>query len=156
VAAQFNIRDMTDRDLDAVCRIETESFSDPWHRGAFEEDLRSRHTYCPVIAEPTGSIVGYACLMLFAEEAHLTNIAVDPAWRHKGIGISLMEHLLSKAEKDGCRAMFLDVRSSNSGAQRFYLKQGFTELYWRKMYYRNPPEDAIVMVRPLAGKDSDG
>jgi ribosomal-protein-alanine N-acetyltransferase len=45
--------------------------------------------------------------------------------------------------------MYLEVRKSNNGAISFYNKYGFDILYERKGYYRNPPEDALVMVLEL-------
>ena len=103
-----------------------------------------------------GKLIGYANLMTFAEEAHLTNIAVSPDYRRRGIGRVIMDHLIAKAEAEGCRAMFLDVRVSNHSAISFYEKYEFTELYRRKRYYRNPPEDAMVMVRPLGERNTRG
>lgn len=143
-------------DLDDVCRIENDTFTDAWPRSVFESDIRSEMTYCPVAKNTAGELVGYACLMLFADEAHLTNIAISPAQRGRGFGKCMMDHLISKAKASGCHAMFLDVRASNSSAISLYNKYRFTELYRRKLYYRNPPEDAVVMVLPLGERNSDG
>ncbi|MBU1318023.1 MAG: ribosomal protein S18-alanine N-acetyltransferase [candidate division Zixibacteria bacterium] len=143
-------------DLDDVCRIENDTFTDAWPRSVFEDDIKSEMTYCPVARNASGELVGYACLMLFADEAHLTNIATSPQQRGNGIGTQMMDHLIEKAKATGCHAMFLDVRASNSAAISLYNKYRFSELYRRKLYYRNPPEDAVVMVLPLGERNSDG
>jgi ribosomal-protein-alanine N-acetyltransferase len=153
---QIEIAEMTLDDLDEVRRIENETFSDPWPRAAFEDDVRSDLTYCPVARDESGELVAYANLMIFADESHLTNIAVAPPRRRCGIGKHMMDHLIEKAKASGCLAMFLDVRASNESAISFYRKYEFSELYRRKLYYRNPPEDAIVMVLPLGERNSDG
>jgi ribosomal-protein-alanine N-acetyltransferase len=152
----IEIFEMSFDDLDDVCRIENETFSDPWPRAAFEDDMRSELTYCPVAKLASGELVGYANLMIFADEAHLTNIAVAPQRRRSGIGRFMMDHLIEKATSAGCHAMFLDVRASNDSAISLYRRYNFNELYRRKRYYCNPPEDAIVMVLPLGERNSDG
>lgn len=148
---------MTTEDIDEVYRIETESFSNPWPRGAFETDVRNRQVYSPVVRNGQGRVVAYALLMIFAQEAHLANIAVDLKYRRSGIGTFLMDHLIEKAESENCRAMFLDVRPSNREAVSMYEnKYGFKVLYQRKGYYSSPPEDALVMVRPLGERENYG
>ena len=112
--------------------------------------------YCPVAKNLSGELVGYACLVLLADEAHLANIAISLQQRGSGFGKQLMDHLIEKAKTSGCHAMFLDVRASNSAAISLYSKYRFSELYRRKLYYRNPPEDAVVMVLPLGERNSDG
>ncbi len=143
-------------DLDEVCRIERDVFPNPWPKSAFDSDVRNDSTYCTVVRHSSGQIVAYACLMIVADEAHLTNIAVSPAHRRQGIGSMLMDHLVSKAQFEKTRAMFLEVRSSNVGAVSFYARYDFVELYRRRNYYRNPTEDALIMVRPVGKGNSDG
>ena len=153
----FKINNMTPEDIEEVYRIETESFSNPWPRGAFESDVRNRRIYSPVVRDENNCVVAYALLMIFAEEAHLANIAVDPKLRRHGIGTLLMDHLIETAESRDCRAMFLDVRPSNKSAVSMYEeKYDFEILYRRKGYYSNPPEDALVMVRPLGERENYG
>ena len=151
-----NISLMTLSDLDDVCRIEAEVFPNPWPRRAFESDIRNDSTYCMVVRDLSERVMAYACLMIVADEAHLTNIAVSPDCRRQGMGSVLMDHLISLAEREGSRAMFLEVRSSNIGAIRFYCRYGFVELYRRRSYYRRPTEDALVMVRTVGERNSNG
>ena len=152
----FDISEMTSGDLGEVCRIENEVFPNPWPQSAFESDIANDGTYSPVVRDSSGSIIGYACLMVVADEAHLTNIAVSNEHRRRGIGSMLMDDVLSKAEREGCRAVFLEVRNSNLDARDFYLRYGFTELYRRKRYYRRPTEDALVLVRQIGERNSHG
>lgn len=147
---------MTEDDLDHVCRIEIESFSDPWTREMLTEDIRSKTTYCPVVRDESGSVLGYACCMMVADEAHLTNIAVSRESRGRGIGNFLVEHIVAVARDAGCEMMYLDVRSSNAAALGLYDKFGFVELYRRKSYYRNPIEDALVMALVLKEGEDNG
>jgi ribosomal-protein-alanine N-acetyltransferase len=147
---------MTVNDLAEVCRIENDTFPNPWPKSAFEQDIQSESTYCPTVRDSSGSLVGYACLMIVADEANITNIAVVSDRRMQGIGGLLMDRVISRARNDGCRAVFLEVRKSNAGAIGFYMHYEFKELYRRRNYYRHPREDAIVMVLPIGERNSHG
>jgi len=150
------MQEMTLNDLAEVCRIENDTFPNPWPRSAFEQDIRSESTYCPTVKDSSGILVGYACLMIVADEANLTNIAVVNERRMQGVGRLLMDRVISRARNDGCRAVFLEVRQSNAGAIGFYTHYEFKELYRCRNYYRHPREDAIVMVLPIDERNSNG
>ncbi len=47
------------------------------------------------------------------------------------------------------RKIFLEVRESNEAARSFYARMGFTEAGRRRDYYREPAEDAFVLVRTV-------
>ena len=77
------------------------------------------------------------------DELEILNLAVDPAFRRRGIGAELVRRQ-SLAEYRGY--VFLEVRSRNRGAEAFYRGLGFEEAGWRPDYYRDPPDDALVMA----------
>jgi ribosomal-protein-alanine N-acetyltransferase len=156
VAGDFEISEMTSGDLEDICRIEAEVFPNPWPKSAFESDIGNEAVYCRVARDSSRNLIGYACLMIVVDEAHLTNIAVSTGCRRQGIGAMLMDDVISKAEREGCRAIFLEVRDSNLDARGFYSRYGFTELYRRKHYYIKPTEDALVLVRPIGERNSHG
>ncbi len=142
------IREMTSEDVDRICEMEKQIFPDPWARAAFEEQL-DLDGWGTLVAELDGGIVGYACYMMVANESHLTNIAVDPAWRRKSVAKALLDRILQTVIANECDILLLEVRLSNAEARAFYEKHGFKQLYRRPNYYRRPVEDAIVMVRHL-------
>jgi len=152
------IRKMTPGDLVQVMEIEHYSFSLPWSRSSFEKELRDNGYACYLVAETaetaeTGKVVGYAgCWVLF-DEAHITTLAVHPAYRRSGIGSLLLTSLLEMADARGAEQIFLEVRDSNMAARRLYTEFGFEIKGIRKKYYHD--EDALVMVRLLhrAGMD---
>jgi ribosomal-protein-alanine N-acetyltransferase len=108
-----------------------------------ELNLRSSRHY--VAARMGGSVVGYAGLMFALDEAHVTTIAVDPAWQRHKIGTRLLAHLARVAVARGARHMTLEVRVSNAGAQTMYRRFGFETEGVRKNYYADANEDALVM-----------
>lgn len=97
----------------------------------------------------SGKVIGFAGIMLVADEAELLNIAVTGTFRGRGIGQKLLTKMLSEASRRGVQRMLLEVRKSNEPAINLYHKNGFVELGERKNYYSNPEEDAVIMERKL-------
>ena len=62
---------------------------------------------------------------------YLSNIAVDPQFRGKGIGTYILENAFKLAEKKRCRRVILDVTLNNVGASRLYERVGF-KVYGKK------------------------
>ena len=90
-------------------------------------------------------VIGYCIVSNLPDEAEILKIAVEPEYQGQGIGQQLLTRALDRAVRLGCSRCFLEVRPSNSGAIRFYLRNGFQAQDRRKNYYHEPPEDALVM-----------
>jgi ribosomal-protein-alanine N-acetyltransferase len=101
-----------------------------------------------------GKIGGYICFWIFANEAHLMNIAVHPQRRKRGFGGCLLKKLIEVSLSEGATKAWLEVRPSNVSARAFYIKAGFTEISRRPRYYRETNEDAIIMSLSLAPEDT--
>ncbi len=134
-------------DLVQVMVIEQASFKDPWKRSFFEYDLKQKDGHC-YIAKENKQIVGYIVAWHIIDEMHLANIAVATSYRHKGIGCQLLSRVINIAQKNKCKKIFLEVRISNTIAQKFYEKFGFCPIYQRKKYYPDG-EEAIVYVKSI-------
>lgn len=78
-------------------------------------------------------------------EAHVTNVAVHPAYRRRGIGEGIVCRLLERARLEGARLVSLEVRRSNLVAQKLYRKLGFRVVGVRPHYYGDDGEDAFLM-----------
>jgi ribosomal-protein-alanine N-acetyltransferase len=99
------------------------------------------------------TIVGYAGMWMMVDDAHVTTIAVDPAYRGEGIGELLIVDLLEHANLVGAMTVTLECRVSNGIAQALYRKYTFQNKGVRKRYYSDDGEDALIMTtEPL---DSD-
>jgi ribosomal-protein-alanine N-acetyltransferase len=96
-------------------------------------------------AAPPRPIVGYGGLWLTFEDAHVTTIAVDPDHRGRGVGELLLNALIDHAYELGAKQITLEVRVSNTAAQRLYLKYGFQPAGTRPRYYTDNGEDALIM-----------
>jgi len=90
-------------------------------------------------------IIGYAGLWIIGEEAHVTTIAVLPQFRGKKLGELLLVSLIDYARKNGVHRMTLEARVSNHIAQSLYRKYTFKNAGYRRRYYSDNGEDALVM-----------
>lgn len=144
------IERMRPADLDEVLAIERASFSMPWSRGAFLYELeQNRVARCYVVRED-GCLSGYICLWEVADELHITNIAVHPGLRRRGIGRALLSAVLDDARQRALRLVALEVRPSNVEALGLYESLGFRVVGRRRGYYYDTGEDALVMEASLA------
>ncbi|MBS8267056.1 ribosomal-protein-alanine N-acetyltransferase [Mesobacillus boroniphilus] len=138
-------RNMTVDDLDEVMEVEVNSFTIPWSREAFFNELTKNQFAEYLIVEVDQRIVGYCGVWLIIDEAHITNIALLPEYRGMKLGEALMAKVMGLARELGALRMTLEVRVSNVRAQNLYRKFGFEEGAIRKQYYTDNMEDAIVM-----------
>jgi ribosomal-protein-alanine N-acetyltransferase len=100
---------------------------------------------CYLVARIDREVVGYGGLICYGEEAHVTNVAVDPLQHRRGIGGRVLHDLLIAAGDLGAEAVSLEVRVTNWGAQRLYGRFGFRPVGVRKNYYQEINEDALIM-----------
>jgi len=130
----YETRPAAEEDVYGISIIERLSFGEPWLEQSILSDLRLEYSDY-VVCESEGHITGYAGLHLILEEGHITNIAVHPASRRRGIGSAALAELMRRAEAKGVTAFTLEVRESDEAAIRFYEKQGFVSEGIRKDYY---------------------
>ena len=141
---EFETGIMTAADVDAVCAIEEATFARPWSRASIENELTNSCARY-VVLRRSGETVGYAGMWLVIDEAHVTNVAIRKDLRGQGLGEKLMRALIQLAA-DSCMIwMTLEVRRSNAAAQGLYRKLGFVDVGWRKRYYEDNGEDALLM-----------
>lgn len=142
-------------DLHAVWEIERHSFSSPWTIPQFISELNNdiSHIYTAKVKSAgtstefaEGEVVGYAVFWSVAGEAHFLNITVHPHYRCQGIGGRLLKFSLERSKDTGMKVALLEVRSSNTTAQKFYRRFGFRKVGIRKGYYPDNKENAILMT----------
>ena len=133
-------------DLDEVAVIENVSFTAPWPTSAYTTELTTNRLARYVGARINGTLVGFGGIWLMVDEAHVTTMAVLPPNRRTGVATALLLELLQEARRGGARVATLDVRVSNSDAQRLYRAFGFAEVGRRIRYYDDNGEDALVMT----------
>lgn len=144
----IQIRGLRYDDLDAVTRIEQKCFSTPWSREAFINELSNNLAYyhCAIVDD---KIVGYMGIWKICDEGHITNVAVLPEYRKKGIASRLISQMIEVCKCSEITSMTLEVRESNIEAIKLYEKFGFESMGKRPNYYYKPTEDAIIMWKKI-------
>ncbi|MFM9276411.1 ribosomal protein S18-alanine N-acetyltransferase [Paenibacillus sp. p-8] len=153
-SGEMSFRLMTIEDIPDVMVIEHESFTLPWTREAFRNELTNNHFAKYMIMELNGEPIGYAGMWTIMDEAHITNIAVREAYRGRKLGERLLDELMRTAAYVGMKRITLEVRVSNTVAQGLYKKKGFTPSGIRKGYYSDNHEDALIMWADLPSVES--
>jgi len=132
-------------DIFSIYEISTLCFPISWSITSIKGELTSNTHARYVVAVENGIVVGFAGLWIIVDEGHVTNIAVHPDFRRKGIGTLLMDKLMFISKNENLIGLTLEVRKSNLSAQNLYNQFGFIEEGVRKNYYSDNGEDAIIM-----------
>jgi ribosomal-protein-alanine N-acetyltransferase len=138
-------------DLERVLEIEHLCYSNPWRPSSFIGEMENPPYSNPyvIVLEPRKTVIGYVIYWHIQEEIQISNIALDPEFHGLGIGETVMRRVLDMCREAGGAYVILEVRPSNKAARSLYRKLGFHVMGVRPGYYRNPPEDAILMGRSL-------
>ena len=139
------IRKMQAADIAAVAALEAQIFSMPWSAEGFADTL-PREDVLFLVACEGDTLFGYVGVYCTSDEGEITNVAVAPAARRKGIARALLTELKERLASLGIGRIVLEVRVSNEAAIRLYEQMGFCTLGTRKNFYEKPAEDAYVMV----------
>ncbi|MED1607805.1 ribosomal protein S18-alanine N-acetyltransferase [Cytobacillus kochii] len=145
MTSKLTFRLMNEDDIDEVLKVEQASFSSPWSREAFYNEMALNQFSVYVVLEDGEELIGYGGAWVVTDEAHVTNVAILPRYRGKKLGEALMVQLMDVVKEMGALKMTLEVRVSNMIARRLYSKLGFQEGGIRKNYYSDNHEDALVM-----------
>jgi ribosomal-protein-alanine N-acetyltransferase len=90
--------------------------------------------------------IGFLVAQNGGVEWELENVAVLPAYLRQGVGRGLLTALLAHSNSVGAERVLLEVRASNVSAIALYRQCGFGLVGRRRDYYRNPIEDALLLV----------
>lgn len=142
---EIEIRVADLEDIFSIYEISTLCFPISWSITSIKGELTSNTHARYVVAVENGIVVGFAGLWIIVDEGHVTNIAVHPDFRRKGIGTLLMDKLMFISKNENLIGLTLEVRKSNLSAQNLYKQFGFIEEGVRKNYYSDNGEDAIIM-----------
>lgn len=137
---------MTEKHLEGVYIIETESFSHPWSKQSLENELNNETSHFFVAVED-GEVIGYIGMSAVIDEGYIFNVAVRENFRKKGVATALINELVTFGKKNNFSFITLEVRESNEPAKSLYSKFGFIKAGKRKNYYSSPTENAILMTK---------
>jgi ribosomal-protein-alanine N-acetyltransferase len=135
---------MAEAHVASVVEIDRLSNGAPWSEDSFRREITNPHARYYVAIE-AGSVMGFGGFWTLVDEAHVTTIAVRPEVRGKGVGRTLMMEILTVAASLGMCCATLEVRVSNDAAIKLYESLGFSNSGFRKNYYPDNREDAVIM-----------
>jgi ribosomal-protein-alanine N-acetyltransferase len=125
--------------------IERQAYARPWSPNLFVAEMSEPSNRNYLVAKIDREVAGYAGLICYGDEAHITNIAVDPMLQGHGIAHRLLLDQVDAAIGLGGQAISLEVRVTNWRAQRLYGRFGFRPAGIRRNYYAELHEDALIM-----------
>ena len=129
--------------IDAVAAIEQGCFAEPWSATALAEELDNPLAVFRVAVE--GEIVlGYVGMHHLVDEGFITNVAVAPDARRRGVARALLADLAAYGTANRLYRITLEVRVGNTPARTLYEAQGYTLDGVRPGFYRTPTEDAAI------------
>jgi [ribosomal protein S18]-alanine N-acetyltransferase len=143
-APAITVRPMTASDTSAAHLILKESpEASIWSRESLLESVSQGIVWA---AELDGRVAGILIGRVASDEFEILNLAVAKACRRRGIATQLVKFAREYASAAGARRTYLEVRASNAGGIDFYTHMGFRECGRRLNYYRDPIEDAVLLV----------
>lgn len=142
---------MEEDDIPSILKIEQVSFNNPWRASTFSGEIVNKGVSFPyvIVHRIFERIIGYIIYWKIQGEVQISNFAIHPDFRRKGIGEAVMRRIIEMIQKDGGEYVFLEVRPSNLAARLLYKKLGFKVLGVRKDYYQTPREDALIMGKSI-------
>lgn len=149
---------MSEHDLLEVVEIEDLARLSTWGWDAYHKELQSPEDVIMLVArcKPQAmtlnqkhAMAGFIVARVLAGELHINNVAVRPEFRRHGIATALVMAVLGAGKIKNATMAFLEVREGNISAQGLYSRCGFTISGRRKLYYRDPAEDALLMTLTL-------
>jgi ribosomal-protein-alanine N-acetyltransferase len=142
----YIIRSMRPEDVDEVHKIDNLSFTSPWPRHAFQHEVNNPLAHNWVVVAENGGIVGAIVVWLVVDEAHIGTLAIHPEYRRHGLAKQLLKTAMLDLVERGAVTAMLEVRESNTAAQRLYGGCGFQIVGRRRRYYQDTNEDALLMT----------
>ena len=134
---------MTQSHIAAVAALEQACFSDPWSESALAEELTNPHAVFRVAAEGE-TVLGYVGMHHLVDEGFVTNVAVSPDARRRGVARALLAELAAYGGQNRLTRITLEVRVSNTPARTLYESEGYTLDGIRPGFYSRPAEDAAI------------
>ena len=150
--ADLRLRPGESRDIHEIavmsrCQVEIGLRGWTWHPARIARTLRSRDT-CAVVAEIGDRFAGFLIAGFGDTQAHLSLLAVKPAWQRRGVGLAMIEWLIGSALTAGITHFDVEMRANNFAARSFYETLGFIRTGYIPGYYQNI-EPAVRMRRDI-------
>ena len=134
---------LTPEMLDCVAELEALVFHEPWSRQSLT--LLCGNGAFGVAVLENGRVLAYGGMLTVLDEGQITNVAVHPDYRRRGLGAEAVRGLLEGARARNLAEITLEVRESNAAAIALYRRFGFEIVGKRPRFYKHPVETALIM-----------
>ena len=136
---------MTEAHLGAVAELERLCFGEPWSENALRLLLGDMAIGFVCLEETR--VAAYGGMLLAPDEGQVTNVAVHPDYRRRGLAKAIMNAIDIFATENGIVYLSLEVREKNAAARSLYASCGWCEVGIRKNFYSKPCDNAVVMIK---------
>ena len=141
----MEIRRSLPKDTSEIASAEALIFPDPWSEEDITALISTEGSMC-YTATSDGAVIAYLIGRQIAPEGEIYRIATLPSHRRRGVAYRLLDYAVKCERGRGLESLFLEVREKNGPARALYSSYGFKQIGIRKNYYKNPPDNAIVML----------
>ena len=145
----YSVRKTKRSDIQKIAELEKECFSDAWSESSLLSQLDGESYLTLSAVTEEGELIGYISGCILSSEAEIYRVATKKNLRKQKIGSALLSEFTSILAEYDCERIFLEVRDSNIGARALYASFGFIESGRRKNYYKNPKEDAVLLLKEI-------
>lgn len=161
LSEHFRIAAVEASHIGDLIRLGDESNLSPWNAEGYLGELRDPNSIMFRLVSAENEIVGFIVGRVVlggqievATDAEIYNIAVSGVLRGQGLGQSLLDAFIERAQELCVANIWLEVRESNAAAVGFYSKNGFEPVQTRRHFYDHPREHAILMKLALDPRDA--
>jgi [ribosomal protein S18]-alanine N-acetyltransferase len=145
---RVQIRWLIRRDYPEVLAIERVSFENPWTEKELLHYMLRRNVI-GMVCELREQVIGYMIYELEKTRLDVTNFAVHPEWRFRGIGRQMVQKLISKLSSHRRTSLRVTVGEWNTAAHLFFRSQGFTAVLVERNHFPDTDQDAYRFVYRL-------
>lgn len=144
----LQVMQASENDIPAMVDLEKEVYAGqtPWSRFSFATELRKKRNSLYLVVYYASNLIAFIGARFHPREAHITNLAVAPAFQNKHVGSRLLQLMIKRAIQNKSELVSLEVRVDNQPAKALYRFLGFEAAFIRKNYYQDTHTDAINMV----------
>lgn len=131
-----------------VATLEASIFSEPTSERSLASMFLGDRSFCAICLE-NEKLASYCTVFCVLDEAQIINVATDPSYLRRGFARATLEFVFAECKKRSIMSISLEVRESNTPAISLYEALGFEIAGKRKDFYKNPRENALVMIKNL-------
>ena len=142
----MDIRKALPHDAADIAAAEALIFNDPWDERPVTDLISTEGGMC-YVAVKDGRVIAYLVGRVIPPEGEIYRIATLPEHRGRGVAYRLLDYACKCERGRGLEVLFLEVRTQNAPARALYRAYGFKEVGVRKNYYKDPPDDAVIMLK---------